>query len=45
MCPRFGVHYTQGSFQGKMFRLGTVGVMTEADIREFLAALGRVLAQ
>ena len=38
------IYDAQGSFQGKMFRLGTVGVMTEADILGFLATLGRVLA-
>jgi len=39
------IYNAQGAFQEKMFRLGTVGVMTEADIRGFLAALGTVLAQ
>jgi len=39
------IYNAQGSFQEKMFRLGTVGVMTEDDIRGFLNALGRVLAK
>tara|TARA_B100002003_G_C14144323_1_gene550174 strand:- start:1611 stop:2681 length:1071 start_codon:yes stop_codon:yes gene_type:complete len=39
------IYNAQGSFQEKMFRLGTVGVMTEDDIRGFLNALGSVLAK
>jgi len=39
----FIIYDAQGQLKGKLFMLGVVGVITEKNIKEFLAVLGEVL--
>lgn len=39
----FIIYNSQGSLQGKIFRLGLVGTISEQDIKNFLIALGEIV--